>query len=261
MRKRSPTRSKIIKDLQSETTAVSDHITVCMLLRERTSSSTQSASFVSKTDSFKVSMISMHRVRKLWGTRQAQTNAAAVLTCKRCKTHTLSLLIGIAVKVLPQEITEPVPGARTPSHADSIISLRLLALILCSNCSNTFNKVLMPKWHHTVKLLFANSVHHFSLLKMCHGWSKHFTSRYDPSTPHTTPHTQHPTNSSTTPHATACREKREAGDCCRQKGALEVAGTVRGGPREFRISVVFHVLYPTAVPNGATTKFCTVSES
>ena len=65
MRKRSPTRSKIIKDLQSETTAVSDHITVCMLLRERTSSSTQSASFVSKTDSFKVSMIIRHRVRKL----------------------------------------------------------------------------------------------------------------------------------------------------------------------------------------------------
>ena len=164
-----------------------------MLLRERTSSSTQSASFVSKTDSFKVSMISMHRVRKLWGTRQAQTNAAAVLTCERCKRHTLSLLIGITVKqVLPQEITEPVPGARTPSHADSIISLRLLALILCSNCSNTFNKVLMPTWHHTVKLLFANSVHHFSLLKMCHGWSKHFTSRYDPSTP-THPYT-HPTS-------------------------------------------------------------------
>ena len=65
MRKRSPTRSKIIKDLQSETTAVSDHITVCMLLRERTSSSTQSASFVSKTDFFKVSMIIRHRVRKL----------------------------------------------------------------------------------------------------------------------------------------------------------------------------------------------------
>ena len=65
MRKRSPTRSKIIKDLQSETTAVSDHITVCMLLRERTSSSTQSASFVSKTDSFKVSMLSLCRAEKL----------------------------------------------------------------------------------------------------------------------------------------------------------------------------------------------------
>ena len=76
--------------------------------------------------------------------------------------------------------------------AYSIISLRLLALILCSNCSNTFNKVLMPTWHHTVKLLFANSVHHFSLLKMCHGWSKHFTSRYDPSTPYTPLHPLHP---------------------------------------------------------------------
>ena len=65
MRKRSPTRSKIIKDLQSETTAVSDHITVCMLLRERTSSSTQSASFVSKTDSFKVSMLRVDRATKL----------------------------------------------------------------------------------------------------------------------------------------------------------------------------------------------------
>ena len=65
MRKRSPTRSKIIKDLQSETTAVSDHITVCMLLRERTSSSTQSASFVSKTDTFKVSMLRVDRATKL----------------------------------------------------------------------------------------------------------------------------------------------------------------------------------------------------
>ena len=80
----------------------------------------------------------------------------------------------------------------------SIISLRLLALILCSKCSNTFNKVLMPTWHHTVKLLFANSVHHFSLLKMCHGWSKHFTSRYDPSTP------THPTQPNpTSPHPTS----------------------------------------------------------
>ena len=37
------------------------------------------------------------------------------------------------------------------------ISLRLLALILCSNCSNTFNKVLTSTWRHTVKLLFATS--------------------------------------------------------------------------------------------------------
>jgi hypothetical protein len=66
---------------------------------------------------------------------------------------------------------------------DQTISLRLLALILCSNCSNTFNKVLTPTWRHTVKLLFETSGHHFSLLKMFHGWSKHFTSRYDPSTP------------------------------------------------------------------------------
>ena len=65
----------------------------------------------------------------------------------------------------------------------SIISLRLLALILCSNCSNTFNKVLTSTWRHTVKLLFATLGRHFSLLNMLHGWSKHFTSRYDPSTP------------------------------------------------------------------------------
>lgn len=69
------------------------------------------------------------------------------------------------------------------------ISLRLLALILCSNCSNTFNKVLTSTWRHIVKLLFETSGHHFSLLNMFHGWSKHFTSRYDPSTPQTfTPH-------------------------------------------------------------------------
>ena len=68
------------------------------------------------------------------------------------------------------------------------ISLRLLALILCSNCSNTFNKVLTTTCRHTVKLLFETSGHHFSLLNMTHGWSKHFTSRYDPSTPfHPTP--------------------------------------------------------------------------
>ena len=29
-------------------------------------------------------------------------------------------------------------------HIDKFISLRLLALILCSNCSKTFNKVLLP---------------------------------------------------------------------------------------------------------------------
>jgi hypothetical protein len=67
------------------------------------------------------------------------------------------------------------------------ISLRLLALILCSNCSNTFNKVLTSTWRHIVKLLFETSGHHFSLLKMFHGWSKHFTSRYDPSTPYFNP--------------------------------------------------------------------------
>jgi len=70
------------------------------------------------------------------------------------------------------------------------MGLRLLALILCSNCSNTFNKVLTSTWCHTVKLLFATSGHHFSLLNMLHGWSKHFTSRYDPSTPFT-PHPFH----------------------------------------------------------------------
>ena len=63
----------------------------------------------------------------------------------------------------------------------------------------------MPKWHHTVKLLFANSVHHFSLLKMCHGWSKHFTSRYDPSTPHPPPNIPQTQQ----PRATACREGRQ----------------------------------------------------
>ena len=76
--------------------------------------------------------------------------------------------------------TSPCSALRV---TEPTISLRLLALILCSNCSNTFNKVLTPTWRHTVKLLFATSGHHFSLLNMFHGWSKHFTSRYDPSTP------------------------------------------------------------------------------
>ena len=71
------------------------------------------------------------------------------------------------------------------------ISLRLLDLILCSNCSNTFNKVLTTTCRHTVKLLFETSGHHFSLLKMFHGWSKHFTSRYDPSTPFYPHHPSH----------------------------------------------------------------------
>lgn len=85
-------------------------------------------------------------------------------------------------------------AAPTPCACDvSIISLRLLALILCSNCSNTFNKVLTSTWGHIVKLLFANLEHHFSLLNMHHGWSKHFTSRYDPSTP-LPPHPPPPPN-------------------------------------------------------------------
>ena len=74
-------------------------------------------------------------------------------------------------------------GVGPPAHWMESISLRLLALILCSNCSNTFNKVLTTTCRHTVKLLFETSGHHFSLLNMFHGWSKHFTSRYDPSTP------------------------------------------------------------------------------
>ena len=148
---------------------------------------------------------------------------------------------------MPQEIMEPVSGVRTSSHAVSIISLRLLALILCSNCSNTFNKVLMPKWHHTVKLLFANSVHHFSLLKMCHGWSKHFTSRYDPSTPYPQPPAPTPTHhppQTQQPRATACRGRREAGNCFRQERALELAGTVRGRREcELRLSVSRFIPY------------------
>lgn len=69
------------------------------------------------------------------------------------------------------------------------ISLRLLALILCSNCSITFNKVMKPTGFHTVNLLFANQEHPFCLQNMLHGWSKHFTSRYDPSTPFPNPTT------------------------------------------------------------------------
>jgi len=77
-----------------------------------------------------------------------------------------------------------VQSAHPYAHATlNTISLRLLALILCSNCSNTFNKVLTTTRCHTVKLLFETSSYHFSLLNIIHGWSKHFTSRYDPSTP------------------------------------------------------------------------------
>ena len=106
----------------------------------------------------------------------------------RTQIHGFAFTIWRKYKLYPYLSAALAPSACSSRN----ISLRLLALILCSNCSNTFNKVLMPTWHHTVKLLFANSVHHFSLLKMCHGWSKHFTSRYDPSTP-THPYT-HPTS-------------------------------------------------------------------
>ena len=41
-------------------------------------------------------------------------------------------------------------------------------------------------------VLFTTSGHHFSLLNMFHGWSKHFTSRYDPSTPFPFPFTPTP---------------------------------------------------------------------
>lgn len=92
---------------------------------------------------------------------------------------------------LATNVTGMGPPPAGCARNEATISLRLLALILCSNCSNTFNKVLTPTWRHTVKLLFATSGHHFSLLKMFHGWSKHFTSRYDPSTPYT-PHRPHP---------------------------------------------------------------------
>ena len=81
-----------------------------ILTDERTFSSTQSASFISKTDFFKASMISSNRVRKLLGTRQVQANAAAVLTCKRCKTH--NLFADIAGKVLPHQKGELAGGAR-----------------------------------------------------------------------------------------------------------------------------------------------------
>ena len=39
-------------------------------------------------------------------------------------------------------------------------------MILCSNCSNTFNKVLTTTGCHIVKLLFANSEHPFCLQNM-----------------------------------------------------------------------------------------------
>ena len=84
-------------------------------------------------------------------------------------------------------LTRTMSECSVTSRYDKSISLRLLALILCSNCSNTFNKVLIPMWDHTVKLLFETSGFPFSLLNISHGWSKHFTSRYDPSTPFTPP--------------------------------------------------------------------------
>ena len=150
---------------------------------------------------------------------------------------------------------EPVQGAHTPLHADSIISLRLLALILCSNCSNTFNKVLMPKWHHTVKLLFANSVHHFSLLKMCHGWSKHFTSRYDPSTPH------HPTPKNIPPQtqqsrATACAGTGGGRQVTSVEGKRPLRWPERcgGGVSSGFLFCFTHVLCPTAVPRRSYDK-------
>ena len=97
----------------------------------------------------------------------------------------VALLRNLHPRYAMTKIVPMKPSVPSPVRDNSTISLRLLALILCSNCSNTFNKVLSSMWRHTVKLLFATSGHHFSLLNMPHGWSKHFTSCYDPSTPFT----------------------------------------------------------------------------
>ena len=97
----------------------------------------------------------------------------------RTQIHVFAFTIWRKYKLYPHLSAALAPSACSSRN----ISLRLLALILCSNCSNTFNKVLTSTWRHIVKLLFANLEHHFSLLNMHHGWSKHFTSRYDPSTP------------------------------------------------------------------------------
>ncbi len=73
------------------------------------------------------------------------------------------------------------------------ISLRLLALILCSNCSNNFNKLLTDIVGHFVKLLFENQRIPLSLLNIPHAWSWHFTRRHDSCTPPQQPTNQTPT--------------------------------------------------------------------
>ena len=63
------------------------------------------------------------------------------------------------------------------------ISLRLLALILCSNCSNTTNLVLQDTVLHYVSIIFRHQRDQWSLLHISHAWSRHFIRCHDSCTP------------------------------------------------------------------------------
>ena len=72
------------------------------------------------------------------------------------------------------------------------ISLRLLALILCSNCSNTFNKVLTTIGGHMLNY-FLKTEGSLELAQHPSSMVEAFHSRHDSCTPHPHPHT-HPTH-------------------------------------------------------------------
>ncbi len=78
----------------------------------------------------------------------------------------LMVSIGFYKYLLPKTNIDRASQECRVTRVKGGISLRLLALILCSNCSNTFNKVLTATGRHTVKLLFANKEHPFCLQNM-----------------------------------------------------------------------------------------------
>jgi len=80
---------------------------------------------------------------------------------------------------------------------EQCISLRLLALILCSNCSNTFNKVLTTIGGHMLNY-FLEPEGSLELAQYPSRMVEAFHSRHDLCTPTPTPQTpspkQHPIN-------------------------------------------------------------------
>ena len=78
---------------------------------------------------------------------------------------------------LSKYICYPVKDFRLYTPVSRTISLRLLALILCSNCSNKFNNLLGAS-PLLVKLFFALRGA-LLLATSLHAWSRHFTHRLE----------------------------------------------------------------------------------